>query len=208
MRPAIHRLLLCLAASGVLSTDAHADLFKCVGKDGKTSFQADPCPVTAEEKRIRTAAEAGEVGPNGVEMLDVAQAARRIGGQRGRPSVVLLYATTCPLSRTMFPQFVAIANRYRSRGVDFLVFSTDEGEEIGAVPAFLSARNASFPPLAIKPWPAGALSRAMTPLGIEVGATWTRPLVAVRDANGKVVLQGQAVTDLSRLPSVLDSLLR
>ncbi len=201
-------LLSCFAALGLAATDAGADLFKCVGKDGRTSFQADPCPAAADEKRIRTGAERGETGPNGVEMIDVAQAVKRISGQRGRTSVVLLYATTCPLSQQMFAEFVSIANRYRSRGVDFLVFSTDDEDEIGAVPAFLSACNASFPPVAIKPWPEGTFGRAMTPLGIEIRGTWTRPLIAVLDAKGKVVIQGQGVTDLSRLPLALDALVR
>jgi thiol-disulfide isomerase/thioredoxin len=201
-------VLTCFAALALAGTDAGADLFKCVGADGKVAYQAEPCAAAAAEKRIRTTAEAGEIGPNGVELLDVGQTARRIAGQRGRPSVVLLYATNCPLTRQMFPQFVAIANRYRARGVDFLVFSTDDEENIALVPTFLSERHAPFPALAIKPWPAGSLDRAMKPLGIEIGETFTRPVIAVRDGNGKIITQGQGITDLSPLQSALNSLVR
>ena len=201
-------LLSCFAALGLAATSAGADLFKCVGTDGRIAYQAEPCAAAAAEKRIRTTAEPGETGPNGVELLDVGQTARRIAGQRGRPSVVLLYATTCPLTRQMFPQFVAIANRYRARGVDFLVYSTDDEGQFGRVPAFLSERNAPFPAVAIKPWVPGSLDRAMKPLGIEIGEVYTRPLIAVRDSNGKVVVQGQGVTDLAPLQSALNSLVR
>ena len=201
-------LLSCFAALGLATTSPRADLFKCVGADGKVAYQAEPCAAAAQEKRIRTTAEAGEIGPNGVELLDVGQTARRIAGQRGRPSVVLLYATNCPLSRQMFPQFVAIANRYRARGVDFLVFSTDDEEQFGRVPAFLSERNAPFPAVAIKPWAPGTLDRAMKPLGIEIGEVYVRPLIAVRDGNGKVIVQGQGVTDLAPLQAALSSLAR
>ena len=48
----------------------------------------------------------------------------------------------------------------------------------------------------------------MTPLGIKIGSTWTRPLVAVRDRGGRVIAQGQAVTDLSGLKKALESLAR
>ena len=201
-------LLSCFVALGLASSDSRADLFKCVGADGKVSYQAEPCAAAAQEKRIRTTAEAGEAGPNGVELLDVGQMARRIAAQRGRPSVVLLYSTTCPLTRQMFPQFVAIANRYRARGVDFLVFSTDDEEQFASVPAFLSQRNAPFPAVAIKQWAPGTLSRTMNPLGIEVGDVWVRPLIAVRDSSGKVVTQGQGVTDLAPLQAALNALAR
>jgi hypothetical protein len=200
--------LFCVAALGLASTHSSADVFKCAGADGKVSYQAEPCAAAAQEKRIRTTAEPGETGPNGVELLDVGQMARRIAAPRGRPSVVLLYSTTCPLTQQMFPQFVAIANRYRARGVEFLVFSTDEEDQFGRVPAFLSERNAPFRAVAIKQWAPGTLSRTMRPLGIEVRDVWVRPLIAVRDSSGKVVTQGEGVTDLAPLHAALNALAR
>src|SRR5205814_10052499 len=62
-------LLSCFAALGLTPTNSGADLFKCVGVDGKVAYQAEPCAAAAQEKRIRTTAEAGEIGPNGVELL-------------------------------------------------------------------------------------------------------------------------------------------
>src|ERR1700687_5645315 len=203
------RFSVCLAILAFHASEARADLYKCVSEGGKGSYQADACPGVAQEKKMRApSVETGTRGPGGVELLDVGQLARRIRQHSDRPSVVLLYGTHCPLSRRMFPEFVAIANQYRARGVEFLVFSTDNEEHFEEVPEFLMRHNAQFSPVAIVPWAPGSLSSAMAPLGIEVGQTWTRPLVAIRDRTGRVISQGQAVTDLSRLRATLDSLSR
>ena len=42
-----------VAAMAILADPAQAQLLKCVGTDGKTTYQSDPCPVAAQEKRIR-----------------------------------------------------------------------------------------------------------------------------------------------------------
>jgi hypothetical protein len=190
-----------------LSAPASADLFKCVGKDGKVSYQAEACSDATQERRIKApVAEAAEAGPNGVSLIDVSQAARRIANRQGRPTVVLLYGIHCPLSKRMFPEFVALANRYRARGIDFVVLSTDEPEEFGSVPSFLAQRKAPFEAVAIKPWMPGNLTRAMAPLGIDVASTWTRPLVAVRDRDGKVIRQWEAAVDLAPLRATLERL--
>jgi len=44
--------------------------------------------------------------------------------------------------------------------------------------------------------------------GIDVGASWTMPLVAVRDRNGRVVMQNEGTTDLTRLRSALETVTR
>jgi hypothetical protein len=197
----------CAVVLLLLAEPATAQLYKCVGKDGKVAYQAEPCADNAREQRLRTPIpETAETGPGGVSLIDVTQAARSISGRVGRPTVVLLYGIHCPLSQRMFPEFVAIANQYRSRGIDFIVLSTDEPDEVGNVPSFLSERKAPFEPVALKRWKSGDLTRAMAPLGIEVGSTWTRPLVAVRDSSGRVVRQSEAETDLSGLRNALDRL--
>ena len=192
-----------------LAGPAGAQLYKCVGKDGKVSYQAEACAESTREQRLKVpVAESAEIGPGGVSRIDVNQAARRIASRQGRPTVVLLYSTTCSLSQRMFPEFVALAGQYRARGVDFVVLSTDDEDEHGAVPGFLTARKAPFEPVAIKDWQPGELTRAMAPVGIEIRSTWTRPLVAVRDRNGRVVRQSEAEVDLSGLRTALDKLVR
>lgn len=144
----------------------------------------------------------------GLDAVDVADVARRIGQRTGRPSVVMLYATNCPLSRQMFPDFVALAKDYQRRGIDFLVFSTDEANNAHRVPNFLSKHGASFAPVFVRPWASGSLARALSPLGIRVGSTWTMPLVAVLDRNNRVITQGQGVTDLSGVRAALNKVTR
>lgn len=40
---------LCLL---LLSAPAHAEVFKCVGKFGKTEYQASPCAVNSQERQL------------------------------------------------------------------------------------------------------------------------------------------------------------
>ena len=143
-----------------------------------------------------------------VDSVDVADVARKISQRTGRPSVVLLYATTCSLSQRMFPEFVSLAKEYQRRGVDFLVFSTDEAKNAYWIPEFLSNHEASFAPVFVRPWVPGSLGRALSPLGIVIGSTWTQPLVAVRNRDGRVITQSQGVTDLSGVRAALNAVTR
>lgn len=135
--------------------------------------------------------------------VTVDQAAARIASSSGRPSVVILYGTGCPLSIRMFPDFVAMMRRHP--GVEVIAFATDE-ESADDVPGFLQSNGAPFPPSYIRNWPPGELTRAMAPFGIQVGTPWTRPLVAVRDANGRVIAQGQGVTNIAAIEQALGQL--
>ena len=194
--------LFCLAVAATMP--AAANLYKCVGKDGKVAYQAEPCAAAQQESRLKTSVpEPAERGPNGVALVDVRQAAQRVSSRLGRPTVVMLYSTGCSLSQAAFPEFVKLANQYRARGVDFVVLSTDEEENFGEVPAFLAQRGAPFEPVAIKRWEAGDLGRAFAPLGIRIGSTWTRPLIAMRDRDGKVVGKMEGQTDLAPLRTAL-----
>jgi hypothetical protein len=44
---------------------APAAMFKCVGKDGAISYQAEPCPVAADEKKMREVAPGPATGAPG-----------------------------------------------------------------------------------------------------------------------------------------------
>jgi len=45
--------ILCAAFLSFVPGEADADLYKCAGKDGKVTYQADPCPQSATEQRLR-----------------------------------------------------------------------------------------------------------------------------------------------------------
>lgn len=44
---------LACAAAALLPGSAHAVMFKCVGKDGAITYQADPCPETGDAKKLK-----------------------------------------------------------------------------------------------------------------------------------------------------------
>ncbi len=160
-------------------------------------------PGPSTQRAVETTKPEDKAPRSGAEGLTVQQAAARIASTAGRPSIVLLYGTQCPLTRRMFSDFVALARRHPE--VDVLAFATDEdlAEE---VPAFLQSHGASFPPVYLRQWQPGALTQAMASLGIDAGATWVRPLVAVRDASGRVIGQAQGVTDLAGVEQTLTRL--
>lgn len=45
--------ILACAAIAFPAPDARAAMFKCVGKDGAITYQADPCPETGNEKKLK-----------------------------------------------------------------------------------------------------------------------------------------------------------
>ncbi len=105
----------------------------------------------------------------------------------------------------MFGDLVDLAEEYRSEGVEFLVFSTDDDGEEARVAEFLARRQAPFDAVRVREWSTGQFDAAMSPFGIQVGRTWTSPLVAVRDRSGRVVVQGQGMTNLQPLRDALES---
>ena len=137
--------------------------------------------------------------------VTVEQAATRIAASRGRPSVVLLYGTRCQPTCRVLADFAAMVRRHPD--VDVLAFSADDRGTNG-LPALLWRHDANFAPVYLRRWPNGALDKSMAPLGIRIGTTWTPHLIAVRDANGRVVVQGQAVQNVAPFERALESLSR
>ena len=139
-----------------------------------------------------------------VEQITVARLAERIVADTNDWSVIVLYSINNPNTPVLLPQLVDLHSRYANNGVGFLIYSIDfEPEDLGDLPPLLAKQQAGFPPASVKPWAKGELSAAMTNLGIDVGMSWANPLVAVRNRQGAVVLQGQGVNDLSQLEALL-----
>jgi hypothetical protein len=63
------------------SAAAQAQLFKCVGADGKTAYQSEPCPATAKEERIKQ--QAAPVPAPGEPGSSVGPAGMKSGWDRG-----------------------------------------------------------------------------------------------------------------------------
>jgi hypothetical protein len=195
-------LALAGLAAGLAASPDAAALFKCTNAAGKVAYQDEPCPDASRQSRL----EAAQGPSSGLKVLTVSLAARRVRDLQGTPVVMVLYSTRCPISKQLIPQLGPVAAQYRARGIAWEVYSTDDAEDFGDVAGFLARNNAPFSAVAIEPWEPGDLTRAMAPLGIEVGSTWTRPLVAVRNAAGRTVGQAEAVSDVAALKRAIESL--
>jgi hypothetical protein len=135
--------------------------------------------------------------------VTVQEAAASIAATRGRPSIVIIYTTRCRLSPGMFTAFAEMAARHPE--VDVHAFGSDE-RYANEIPAFLREHGADFSPLYLRDWRTGELIAALDPLGIEVKTLFSTPLVAIRDKDGYVVMQGEAMTDVKRMEGVLERL--
>jgi len=135
--------------------------------------------------------------------VTVQEAAASIAATKGRPSIVIIYTTRCRLSPGMFTAFAEMAARHPE--VDVHAFGSDE-RYANEIPAFLREHGADFSPLYLRDWRKGELIAAMDPLGIEVKTLFATPLVAIRDKDGYVVMQGEGMTDVKRMEGVLERL--
>lgn len=143
-------------------------------------------------------------GGNEFRELTVNQAADTIQGQQGKVRVVLLYGAFCPASRKMFPQFVAHAETWREKNVQVLAFSTDKHE--GLWRRYLGSSSVPFERMRILPWPEGQLDAAFRPTGIDIGAEFGTPLIAVIDRDGRVIGQQEGIDGVDRAEEWLRSL--
>jgi hypothetical protein len=97
-----------------------------------------------------------------VTSLTAADAGALIRAQPGA-RVVLLYATTCRYSHAMFPEVVALTERYGPLGVRFLAFSIDDSPNL--LEEYLGSVGYGFERLHIQPWQPGGSSRRWSPQG-------------------------------------------
>ena len=185
-----------------------AQLFKCVAANGRVTYQADPCEDAKQQQKLRDAAEEerGTLTAGGVELLDVQQVARRLQ-REPRPALLVLYSMRSSLVEAVFAELVPLAYNFGRRGVAIHAFSTDPPEIVDELPRFLRSYGAPFAPVAIRPWKGDAFARAVYPLGIEIPHPLVRPLLALRDREGKVRRQAHGVTvaDLAMFVPALDA---
>lgn len=136
--------------------------------------------------------------------VTVEEAATRISAARGSPAVVVLFASDCPRSQAFLPAFDKLVRQGLPHRAKVLAFATD-GQK-GELDQYLSANRFAFSPVQIKQWPSGALSAAMKPTGVRIGATFDLPLVAVLDARGSNAGQwdGMSPADVSMIAEAIE----
>jgi hypothetical protein len=138
-----------------------------------------------------------------VQGMTVQEAAATIAEPTGRPSIVIIYGTHCSITAGMFSEFAEMAARHPE--VDVHAFD-DSQNHASEIPAFLRKHGADFTPRYLYDWRKGQLFAAMAPLGIKVDSIFTLPLVAIRDRNGRVVMQGDAMDDVKGMERALEKL--
>jgi hypothetical protein len=134
-----------------------------------------------------------DTGP--VQGLTVFEAAERVRAVTQRPSIVVLYRIDRSDLREEFEGLVRLAEFCSEHGIELLAFDTSDTQIDLA--AFLASQGAHFPAVHIYRWRPMLLDSTFGALDIEIGRQWASPLVAVRDRGGRVVAQGQRVTDWS-----------
>jgi thiol-disulfide isomerase/thioredoxin len=136
--------------------------------------------------------------------VSVAEAARMVEREHGKPTLVMLYAAYCPHCRAIFSDFVDLADRYKPRGVAILAFATDD--EAAETEEYVGSQRLPFARIHIEPWKDGELRRAFERIGFDIGDSFGVPLLAILDKNGDVVGQ-YGSSGLERIERRLDELL-
>ncbi len=99
--------------------------------------------------------------------------------QAARPLLVNFWATWCAPCREEFPDLVRIDKDYKARGLDFIVVSLDDAEELNkGVPQFLREMQATMPAYLLNTPDQEAAMNA-------VDATWSGALPATFLFDGK-----------------------
>jgi thiol-disulfide isomerase/thioredoxin len=154
----------------------------------------------------------GETGPGTVSSaastrmlaMTTAEASTYLRNTQGRVSVVIIYSTDCPRSRSMFPGFVVLANRYAGKNVAFTAIDVarDDG---GLLPQFLARYNAPFEPLHIREEAAADnhMGRDLAPFGIRLNETYYLPFTAVLDRSGNAVAQWDGTPSLRAVDAAI-----
>ena len=69
----------------------------------------------------------------------------RLSEHRGRVVAIVFVGTSCPVGDLYLPRLIAMADAYRSRGVDFLAIDSNASEPDAEVAAYARAAGADFP---------------------------------------------------------------
>ena len=175
-----------------------ADFYRVAGGDNRW------LTIRGNSKSVESELDAHEMptatsvtdGAPGVEYLTVRTATQRIRAARGKPAVVLLYDYRTIRSGSDLAHIAQLTTRCRKRGVEILAFHTNVlADNTAGLPDSLRHYGAPFPPVQLYPWKPGLLDATMREVGIQVGKEWDKPLAAVLDRDGRVVWQGQGVSD-------------
>ncbi len=183
---------------------------------GASMLMADPIgrsgdPLPPQVQRVGEPSAAGTMLPTASSRstisITTAEAASYLRNTQGRVSVVIIYATNCPRSRSMFPGFVTLAGMYASENVAFTAIDVaPDGGEL--LPHFLARYNAPFEPIHIRDdYEDNSMGRDMAPFGLEIhrNETYHLPYTAVLDRSGNAVAQWDGTPSLRAVDAAIRS---
>lgn len=148
---------------------------------------------------------AGESVPE-VEMLDLAGNRATLRSLVERGGVLAFLTTTCPYCRQTLPDWNALAERYRSRGVPFVGVSLHDA---ALTASYVQEQGIDWPMWVVAdPWAVSELRVASVPFTVlvEPGATveqvWLGPLAETDIGRLEEALESDLATagEVSRLP--------
>lgn len=132
---------------------------------------------------------------------NVTDVPRIVSGVHGQPKVVLVFSSRCSLSRNFWPQFLEFANQYWYKNISFVVFSMDT--YWSEVVDFLSRYDLPFNCYWVAAHGPGTLGPQIRTLGVNIGDTFSMPLVVAHDSTGRVVGQWQGLQHISPVKNAL-----
>ncbi len=131
-------------------------LFFCYGGAMAVHVFATPTTITPPQQRRssparKVSSKTAQAKPVAVRELSLPElkkllARDQTSAQAARPLLVNFWATWCEPCREEFPDLVRINEDYKARGLDLIVVSLDDTEELNkGVPEFLRAMHATMP---------------------------------------------------------------
>lgn len=170
------------------------------------SVDMDGRPAGDQRPEGSTATDAPTPRDSRLTYVEVADLPAAISPGGGSPVVLVLYGAHCPLSRQLVTGLARLEAQYRRDGVRVLALNVDDDSELRDVPAFLRETGAGFPPARLATWPSGALSKALMAIGssvIQPHQTFTLPVVAIWNGEGRMVAESQAMPDAGAVGRVI-----
>ena len=156
----------------------------------KTKPQKAPPPKLPEVKQIDAAGLKAVMTPN------------------GRPLLVNFWATWCDPCREEFPDLVKIDADYSARGLDFIVISMDDLQDLKTtVPRFLAGVKAKMPAFLLIAKDEGAFLESITSVESKDDAVVGLPVTVLFDATGKIAYKKSGKIKPEVLRAEIDKLL-
>jgi thiol-disulfide isomerase/thioredoxin len=132
--------------------------------------------------------------PDKLETVDMPALEKRISDNKGKPTLIMFWATWCPACKTELPVLEQLRAKYPAAKLDILAISVDDTEQV--MRSYLSTRPTTVQVL---------LSKA--DVSTEFGVT-TIPALVIFDAEGQVAFNSAGAYPMEMLDTVISQLVK